>query len=330
MTTRQLLTAEQADRASGVLLAQACGDALGAPTEFQSAPLPTSTPVGMTGGGAFGWAPGEWTDDTQMAIVILQAAETARSNQGQLLDHLDEIVTGWIAWSRQARDVGNQTRDVLASGATTASDLTAAAAAHHQQRGRSGGNGSLMRTAPVALALYADRQATADAARTISNLTHHDTQAGDACVLWCAAIQHAITHGEFALTDGLDLLPADRRDFWFERITEAEANDATTFVNNGWVVHALQAAWSLITRTTIPARDPAANSDPTQHLQLVLEGAARLARDTDTVAAIAGALVGACWGASAVPEHWQRIVHGWPGLTGADLARRGLAVTSSA
>ena len=61
-----------------------------------------------------------------------------------------------------------------------------------------------------------------------------------------------------------------------------------------------------------------------------VEGAARLARDTDTVAAIAGALVGARWGASAVPEHWQRIVHGWPGLTGADLARRGLAVTSSA
>ena len=282
----------------------------------------------MTGGGAFGWAPGEWTDDTQMSIVILQAAETAQANQATLVDYLDDIVTGWIAWSQQATDVGNQTRKVLSSGSTTASGLTDVAAALHRKTGQTAGNGSLMRTAPVALALFGDRQATAEAARAISELTHYDPHAGDACVLWTAAIQHAIINGEFNLTNGLETIPAERRDYWAERISEAEAHDATTFTNNGWVVHALQAAWSLITRTSTP--ESTGLADPTGHLTQVLEGAARLAGDTDTVAAIAGALVGARWGASAVPEPWQRIVHGWPGLTGVELAKRGLAVVPNA
>ncbi|MYS43040.1 hydrolase, partial [Streptomyces sp. SID5998] len=43
--------------------------------------------------------------------------------------------------------------------------------------------------------------------------------------------------------------------------------------------------------------------------------------DTDTVAAIAGALLGARWGCSGIPLAWQRAVHGWPGLTGPDLVR---------
>ena len=72
------LTADQADRAGGVLMGQACGDALGAPYEFH-APLPPHEPVEMTGGGDYGWAPGEWTDDTAMTVVVLRAAERARA-----------------------------------------------------------------------------------------------------------------------------------------------------------------------------------------------------------------------------------------------------------
>jgi len=70
MTT---LSPAQRDRAAGVLVATAAGDALGAGYEF-GPPLPTSTPVGMVGGGGFGWAPGEWTDDTSMAMVIARYA----------------------------------------------------------------------------------------------------------------------------------------------------------------------------------------------------------------------------------------------------------------
>ena len=54
-----------------------------------------------------------------------------------------------------------------------------------QRTGRTAGNGSLMRTAPVALAYLDDEAALVEAARAVSELTHYDPEAGDACVLWC-------------------------------------------------------------------------------------------------------------------------------------------------
>ena len=61
MTTR--LSSAQVDRAAGVLLGMACGDALGAGYEFGT-PLGPDVAVTMDGGGQLGWEPGEWTDDT--------------------------------------------------------------------------------------------------------------------------------------------------------------------------------------------------------------------------------------------------------------------------
>jgi hypothetical protein len=69
------LTAAQLDRACGVLLGTAAGDALGAPYEF-GPPRGSELEVAMVGGGAFGWNPGEWTDDTSMAIAIGEVAAT--------------------------------------------------------------------------------------------------------------------------------------------------------------------------------------------------------------------------------------------------------------
>jgi ADP-ribosyl-[dinitrogen reductase] hydrolase len=65
------LSTAQLDRACGVLLATAAGDALGAGYEF-GPPLPDDAPVTMSGGGSLGWAPGEWTDDTSMAVAIAE------------------------------------------------------------------------------------------------------------------------------------------------------------------------------------------------------------------------------------------------------------------
>jgi ADP-ribosyl-[dinitrogen reductase] hydrolase len=66
---------------------------------------------------------------------------------------------------------------------------------------------------------------------------------------------------------------------------------------------------------------------PARHLQHALEAAVGIGDDTDTVAAIAGSLLGAVWGVSAVPFRWRRMLHGWPGLTASDLVR--LAVRSA-
>ena len=67
------LSAEQRERAVGSVVAAAAGDALGAPYEFQS-PVADSEDIDMIGGGVLDWQPSEWTDDTAMSIVVLEAA----------------------------------------------------------------------------------------------------------------------------------------------------------------------------------------------------------------------------------------------------------------
>lgn len=150
------LNSLQNDRAAGVLVAMAAGDALGAGYEF-GAPLPDGAAVTMKGGGPFGFEPGEWTDDTSMAIPIAEAL----LEHGSLPAALDAVVQAWTSWARDAKDVGAQTRTVISAAsrtadadrpAVTAQDFAAAAADFHSRSGRSAGNGSLMRTAPLALA----------------------------------------------------------------------------------------------------------------------------------------------------------------------------------
>ncbi|CAN5406197.1 N/A [soil metagenome] len=309
-----------ANRAAGTLLGLAAGDALGAGYEF-GPPLLDDASVGMIGGGTFDWAPGEWTDDTSMAIPIARVLVGGGLDTAfGLLDQrnasgLDEIVSAWASWARDAKDVGTQTRAVLGlMNAPTATNARAAAKAVHDHTGRSGGNGSLMRTAPVALAYLDDPVALAEAARTISDLTHYEQDAGDACVLWSMAIRHAVLTGELHVRVGIRWLDADRQQRWRDIIDVAEQRQPRDFENNGWVVEALQGAWSAIHHSTGFAD--------------AVERAVRGGRDTDTVAAIAGSLAGAAAGADGIPQQWRDIVHGWPGLRGEDLAELAEAIVS--
>ena len=300
------------DRSAGVLLGLAAGDALGAGYEF-GPPLPDDTAVGMIGGGSFGWAQGEWTDDTSMAVPIAQAAARGADLRNDAV--LDEIVAAWITWARTAADVGVQTRAVLAEAERTGRTAVAARAASlglHERTGRSAGNGSLMRTAPVALAHLHDPAAAAEAARAISSLTHWDDDAGDACVLWTLAIRHAVLTGAVDVRIGLAALPAERRERWAALLDDAERLEPRDFEHNGWVVEALQGAWSSIHHAMATQADGAA-------LREGLERAVRGGRDTDTVAAIAGGLLGAAFGASAVPSAWRLLLHGHSGLRAHDL-----------
>ena len=75
------------DRVEGVLVGTAAGDALGAPYEFQP-PRGPGLPVEMAGGGP--WQPGEWTDDTAMAIAIAEIAAAGND----LRDFQDTQTTG--------------------------------------------------------------------------------------------------------------------------------------------------------------------------------------------------------------------------------------------
>jgi len=309
------LSAAQRDRAVGVLLGTAAGDALGAGYEFNG-PLAANHPVDMIGGGLGSFEPGEWTDDTAMAVAIAEIAATGADLRSGAA--LDALARRWYEWSRTAKDIGVQTSSVLSAAALegmSADAVRAASAALHRRTGRTAGNGSLMRTAPVALAYLGDEAALAEAARTVSELTHFDPEAGDACVLWCAAIRHAVLTGALDVRVGLPLVDAGRRDRWAQRIAEAEAGRPADFSGrNGWVVAALQGAWSAIAHTPVPDDDPAADRFRADHLRLALEAAVRGGGDTDTVAAIAGGLLGAAHGASAVPAAWRLQLRGWPGI----------------
>lgn len=300
------LTPPQLDRAAGTLVGLAAGDALGAGYEFDVAP----TDPQMVGGGLGPWQPGEWTDDTQQAPCIAQVAAT-----GQLDVHA--VARGFLDWYHHgATDVGVQTRAVLRK-AKSADDLTRLAAEHFAANPKgAAGNGSLMRTGPVALAYLGDDDAIVKAAGAISLLTHGDPLAAEACVLWCIAIDRAIREARLGgIYDGLDLLAAAGRDFWAGKLKEAESEPMRSFTPNGFVVTALQAAYAAVVQTPIP------EDQPCRHLGEALRNAVRIGNDTDTIAAIAGALLGARWGATAVPMAWKEMLHGWPGYQTTDLVR---------
>ncbi|MEO7572942.1 MAG: ADP-ribosylglycohydrolase family protein, partial [Acidimicrobiales bacterium] len=222
------------DRVAGVALGGAVGDALGAGYEFQDRPGPD---IDVIGGGPFGVAPGEWTDDTAMANAILRVVATG------VLD-LEQVGAGFLEWfAGGPKDVGNQTRSVLGR-ASGPGELTAAAAQHFARNPRgSAGNGSLMRTGPVALAHLGDDAALAASARAVSDLTHADPLAGDACVLWCVAIDRAVREQRLdGAWDGLALLDAEARQRWKPLLDAATTEAPASFSANGFVVTALQAA----------------------------------------------------------------------------------------
>ncbi|TIC86818.1 ADP-ribosylglycohydrolase family protein [Nocardioides sp. GY 10113] len=308
------LTSAQLDRAVGVVLASAAGDALGAGYEF--AEIPAGLVPEMIGGGLGGFAPGEWTDDTAQALAIAEVA--ADGLDLRTPDALDRIATRFADWyAGGPADVGVQTSEVLrrAGRRPTGAAMAEAARRVHEFRGRSAGNGSLMRTGPVALAHLGDPGALVEAARAVGALTHHEEVARDACAVWCLMIRHAVLTGDLPSFE--DIAPwCPNPAYWRGVLTEAETAAPTAFATNAWAVGALQAAWSAITHTPVPT-----HGDACEHLVDALTAAIRIGHDTDTVAAIAGALLGARWGASAVPARWRRLLHGWPGATVRDLER---------
>jgi len=294
------------DRAAGVLLGQVIGDALGVPYEF-AAPIKAGQ-ARMIGGGLGPYDPGEWSDDTQMALCIARVAATGADLTRP--EALDAIALAFLGWkSGGASDIGNQTAAVLARASredgNRVSIRMAAIAAELAATGQAG-NGGLMRTSVVGLCALDSADKTADMAAKICALTHPDTRCVESAMLWSLAVRHAVLTATMDVRVGLKHLSPDRRAWWEQQIHAPETAPPTTFTPNGYTVTAFQAAWASIHATTEkagPGQVPAA-------LQLAVS----IGNDTDTVAAVAGGLLGARYGASLLPSEWVQQVHGWPGL----------------
>ena len=137
------------DRARGALLGMAVGDALGTTLEFsrpEAVPFPNLNAgphTSITGGGPFDVAPGQVTDDTQLACCL---AASLVANGG--FDAMD-LAKRYVAWSDVAFDIGNQTGASLGLVRKGVSPLDAGRQVWLLNGKRPAGNGSLMRTAPI-------------------------------------------------------------------------------------------------------------------------------------------------------------------------------------
>lgn len=291
MTTDQLLQ----QRALGAVLGSAAGDALGAPFEFGAPgdyqrrfPTPVRGGIGEQIGGGIAWAPGEFTDDTQMAVIQARSLLACDGINGA------DLFEGFREWAHTAKDVGIQTRSALASG--VAWDEAAAAYFARNPKG-SAGNGGLMRATPSAVYFARhDLDTSMRAARELAAITH-----GDPAAQWGAAIYHALLHAAlhgddaFAALDAvLATLPDDQQRFVSMLAPGWKPEDTELPNGSVWTCLA-QAVWAV--RSTDSFAD-------------ALVAAIQLGHDTDTVAAVTGGLAGAIYGIQAIPSRWTTYLHG--------------------
>ncbi len=167
------------DRAVGALLGLAVGDAVGTTLEFKARDS-HAVLTDMIGGGPFGLKPGEWTDDTSMALAV---ADSLIAEPG--LDEAD-LATRFSRWWKEGEnsctghcfDIGTTVREALARWERTGNPIAGSTSPD------TAGNGSLMRLAPMAVRHWNDRTTLRGVAARQSRVTHATAEAVDACVLF--------------------------------------------------------------------------------------------------------------------------------------------------
>jgi ADP-ribosyl-[dinitrogen reductase] hydrolase len=284
------------DRYRGALLGLAAGDALGTTLEFR-APGGFTPIDGIVGGGPFGLAPGQWTDDTSMALCLAHSLlDRPRFDPADQMDrYLRWWREGYLSSTGSCFDIGTTVRAALESYAHTGNPYSGRTDPH------TAGNGSLMRLAPVALA-YArsPREAVARAADS-SRTTHGAREAVDACRYFAGLLVGALDGraGDVILGPRWSPVPG----LWTEQPLAPAIEEVALgsfrrrrppeIRGTGYVVRSLEAAlWALSGAETF--RDACLR-------------AANLGDDADTTAAITGQLAGALWGVggdAGVPDSW--------------------------
>jgi len=278
------------DRYRGALLALACGDALGSAVEFRR--RGTFVPVaGMRGGGPFNLAPGQWTDDTSMALCLAASLIERRGfdAQDQMNRYVDWWRRGYQSSTGQCFDIGRTTRSALARFEATGLPFAGTTDPNDA------GNGSLMRLAPVVLFFHPDVAGVVARAAESSRTTHAAPEAVDCCRLLAFAIARALGGcAKASLLDGaIDHLtePAVRTIAAGAYLDKPEHQ----IEGSGYAVASLEAAlWCIAT---------------TNSLRDAVLAAVNLGDDADTTGAITGQLAGALYGSTAIPGEWLACLH---------------------
>lgn len=281
------------DRSRGALLGLALGDILGAPVEFKA--RDSFPPVtDLRGGGPFDLEPGQFTDDTALALCLADSLIQRRAFD--LHDQIERYCRWWRDGENSVTgycfDIGHATRSALMKFQSTGDPLAGSKDAN------SAGNGSIMRLAPVPIH-YAD-----DARKAVhySGESSLSTHGAEECVSACRYLGGLI-HGALNGMDKSNLLARVHEPFpgcWsdeplapaIEAISlgsfhEKERDDIRS---SGYVVDTLEAAlWALW------------NHDDFESGALAV---VNLGDDADTVGAVYGQIAGALYGHSGLPRKW--------------------------
>ena len=274
------------DRFQGCLLGLAVGDAVGAAVEFK--PRGTFTPLtDMLGGGPFNLAPGEWTDDTSMALCLgTSLVERGRFDPA---DQMERYIrwrdTGYLSSNGRCFDIGRSIAWALEKYRRTGDPF-----AGSLEPG-SAGNGCIMRLAPIHLFYFPDEAAAICYAADNSRTTHGAEECVDACRLLAGILCRALAgQGKDAVLEGdadcfrgaPHIVAIARGDY--RPMSERDIR------GTGYVVDSLRAALWCFAKTN-------------SYEDAVLR-AANLGDDADTTAAVCGQIAGAFYGEQGIPGRW--------------------------
>jgi len=288
---------EKIERYRGCLLGLAVGDALGATLEFQP-PDSFSRLTAMIGGGPFDLQPGEWTDDTSMALCL--AESLIEKEDFNPVDQLERYVRwhreGHLSSNGRCFDIGITTREALHRFIQTREPFPGSTDAY------SAGNGSLMRLSPVPMFFAREPDKAVFYAGESSRTTHGAAEAVDACRFYGGLIAAALNGvpKETLLQDHFEPYPGCWRIKPLSSEIEKIAGGSYKRIippeirGTGYVVKSLEAAlWALF------------QSESFEEGCLM---AVNLGDDADTTGAIYGQLAGAIYGEKDIPAVWLKIL----------------------
>lgn len=282
------------ERYTGALLGLAAGDALGTSLEFKQ-PGQFELLTDMVGGGVYGLQPGQWTDDTSMALCLAESLVESRGFDpvDQMRRYLLFYREGYLSVKGYCFDIGGTVRAALEAFERTANPYSGLTDRF------SAGNGSLMRLAPVPLFFASDPRQAIHYSGESSRTTHAVPAAVDACRYMAGLIVGALLGEDKQTLLSESYTPV--RNLWQDSpLTEEIAVIANgsykrrhppAIRGSGYVVHTLEAAlWAFY------------NSDSFQEgcLKVV-----NLGEDADTSGAIYGQLAGAYYGEMDIPLSWR-------------------------